>query len=180
MTDRVFVVSDTHFNHANMLRFLDDKGEQFRGKLFRDTTHMNEHMIARWNEVVTPQDKVYHLGDVYMGQQDHADAILSRLNGKKRLIVGNHDTIYGKGNVLQKHFKKIYMWRIFKEYDACLTHVPINEDNFRKVNWNVHGHTHYKGSPKGPYISACVEMPWMNYQPILLTELIKLARRGVR
>jgi len=164
----IFVVSDTHLNHANILKFTGKDGKLIRPG-FESVSHMNEVMIERWNKVVRPQDKIYHLGDVYFGSQSDAEKILSRLNGKKRLIVGNHDCIYGKGNPLQKHFQKIYMWRIFREFGVVLSHVPIHEDSFRKVDLNVHGHTHEKGSPKGPYRSVCVEM--IDYRPINIEEV---------
>lgn len=169
----IFVISDTHLNHSNILKFTDKDGKKFRGDLFKDVHHMNETIIENWNSVVTPQDKVYHLGDVYFGPQNEADILLSRLNGKKRLIVGNHDTIYGKGNILQKHFQKIYMWRVFKEFNMTLTHVPIHESAFRGGDYCVHGHLHQNDSPNGNYISVCVEKPWMNYRPISIEEVIK-------
>lgn len=165
----IYVVSDTHFNHVNILKFTGKDGKPFR--VFDDVDHMNEVMINNWNKVVTPQDKVYHLGDVYFGSQQKADQILSRLNGKKRLIVGNHDVIYGKGNVLQKHFQKIYMWRLFKEYNMLLTHVPVHRDSFRKVEYNVHGHIHEKDSYGKEYINVSVEKT--NYTPINITTIIK-------
>lgn len=96
----IWIISDTHFNHKNILGFTDSEGKKFRGDLFKDVSDMNEQMIYNWNSVIKPEDKVYHLGDVYFGSQPEADAILSRLMGKKRLIVGNHDCIYGKGNIL--------------------------------------------------------------------------------
>lgn len=176
----IFVISDTHFNHENLLGFKQSDGTPCRNE-FDDVYHMNEVMIERWNRVVTPWDKVYHLGDVYMGSQSKAEEILSRLNGKKRLIVGNHDTVYGKGNPLQKYFQKIYMWRIFKEFGLLLTHVPVHPsvlgEGRHKTNngkeipktMNVHGHTHYNGSPPGPYKSVCVEL--VNYTPVNIEEL---------
>lgn len=167
----IWVTSDHHFNHVNILRFLDKDKKKFRGDLFKDVTDMNEQMIYNWNSVVKPEDKVYHLGDVYFGNQHEADIILSRLMGKKRLIVGNHDCVYGKGNVLHKHFKKIYMWRLFKEHNMVLTHVPIHEDNFRKVEYNVHGHIH-QNDPSGPkYINVSVERT--NYTPVHIEEVVK-------
>jgi len=165
----IFVVSDTHFNHENILKSVGEDKKPFR--VFKDLDHMNETMIDNWNKVVSPQDKIYHLGDVYFGNQQKADLILSRLNGKKRLVVGNHDTIYGKGNVLQKHFQKIYMWRLFKEFNMCLTHVPIHESSFRKVEYNVHGHIHEKKSPTKQHICVCVEKT--NYTPVNIEDVIK-------
>ena len=169
MPRNIFVISDTHFNHANILGFLGKDGKPFR--IFDYVNEMNERMIDNWNKIVTPQDKIYHLGDVYFGSQEGARNILSRLNGKKRLIVGNHDCIYGKGNPLQQYFQKIYMWRLFKEFNMCLTHVPIHPDSFRKVEYNVHGHIHEKDSPGNQYINVCVEKT--KYKPVPIEEVIK-------
>lgn len=167
----IFVISDTHFNHKNILGFKDKNDKYFRGDLFKDVTEMNEKIIHNWNKVVKPQDKVYHLGDVYFGGQKEADDILSRLMGKKRLIVGNHDVVYGKGNILHKHFQKIYMWRLFKEFNMVLTHVPIHPDSFRKVEYNVHGHIHEKDSPSKEYINVCVEK--IDYTPVHIEDIVK-------
>ena len=47
-------------------------------------------MLARWNECVAADDIVYHLGDFALASHSR---YLPRLNGRKRLIVGNHDHI---------------------------------------------------------------------------------------
>lgn len=168
----IFVISDTHWNHKNILKFLGKDGKPFRK--FENVDHMNETMIENWNRLVTPQDKIYHLGDVYFGSQQEAESILSRLNGKKRLIVGNHDCIYGKGNPLHKYFQKIYMWRLFKEFNMVLTHVPLHKDSFRKVEYNVHGHIHEKTPYEQNYINVCVERT--KYTPVPIEEVIKRYR----
>lgn len=163
----IFVISDTHFNHSNILKFLGEDGLPFRK--FDSVKEMDERMIDNWNKTVKTQDKVYHLGDVYFGGQAIADSILSRLMGHKRLILGNHDK--GKDSVFQKHFEKIELWRIFKEHNMVLTHVPLHQDSFRKVEWNVHGHIHEKKSPQGPYKCVCVEH--INYTPIHIEDILK-------
>jgi calcineurin-like phosphoesterase family protein len=174
--DRIFVVSDTHFGHVNILRFKNDVDKPIRPN-FKDVDDMNEVMIRNWNSVVTPQDKVYHLGDVFFGPKDKADSILSRLNGKKRLILGNHDD--GKSEVLHKHFQKIMMWRIFKEYSTVLSHVPLHETTLHEGSqFNVHGHIHQNQSPSKHHICACVEH--INYTPVLLEDLVKAHSRKVQ
>jgi calcineurin-like phosphoesterase family protein len=50
----LFVISDSHFGHANILKFTGLDSKPMR--VFDDVNHMNEHMIQRWNEVVRPQD----------------------------------------------------------------------------------------------------------------------------
>jgi calcineurin-like phosphoesterase family protein len=156
----IWLISDTHFNHENILKFCRPE--------FESVSHMNETIINNWNRVVKPGDKVYHLGDVFFGSKEDFKSLWPRLNGKKRLVVGNHDDI--KFLSSGGFFSKVYMWRIFKEFDCVLTHVPINEENFRKVSLNIHGHTHEKGSPKGPYKSVCCEL--INYTPVNIESFV--------
>lgn len=172
MSKEIFVISDTHFGHANILNFVNDKGEKIRS--FHDVYEMDEIMIKNWNAVVSEQDKVYHLGDVYFGSQERANQILSRLKGKKRLILGNHDN--GKDSVLQKHFQKVGLWRTFKEEGLLLTHVPVHPSTLKEGRFgeykmiNVHGHIHANPSPDGPYKCVCVEQ--INYTPVNI-EILK-------
>jgi calcineurin-like phosphoesterase family protein len=128
---------------------------------------MNETMVDNWNRVVKPQDKIYHLGDVFFGAKEDFTKVWSRLNGKKRLIVGNHDDVkyLSQGNF----FQKVYMWRIFKEFGVTLTHVPIHQSSLRHSVVNIHGHIHTKKSPDGPYKCVCVEQT--GYTPVNLEEL---------
>jgi calcineurin-like phosphoesterase family protein len=75
--------ADTHFGHANILRY------QAATRPFKDLNHMHEAIIANWNRVVKPTDTVYHLGDFGFGPA--VRLARKRLNGKIRLILGNHD-----------------------------------------------------------------------------------------
>jgi calcineurin-like phosphoesterase family protein len=169
---RIFVVSDTHFNHHNILKFThsDADDRKIRGSKFATTEEMNDYMVHKWNEVVTDEDIVYHLGDVYFGPQKEADDILSRLKGSKRLILGNHDN--GKDSVLHKHFQKILVWRVFKEFDCVLTHIPLHQTSINeKVTFNVHGHIHQNNSPSAVHINVSVEKT--DYTPLLLEDVIR-------
>jgi calcineurin-like phosphoesterase family protein len=162
---KIFVVSDTHFNHANILTFTDDAGAYFRGQ-FKDASHMNEHMIECWNSVVGPQDIVYHLGDVYFGSPAPIGAMLRRLQGRKRLILGNHDN--GKCKVLQEHFQKITSSRQFREYEMILTHRPTIIPG-GKWTINVHGHIHQNLSPTPKHVNVSVEA--IDYTPRDIEEI---------
>jgi calcineurin-like phosphoesterase family protein len=53
--EKVFFTSDTHFGHANIIKYC--------GRPFASVEEMNRELIARWNAVVGPRDTVYHLGD---------------------------------------------------------------------------------------------------------------------
>lgn len=166
---KIYVISDTHFDHENILKFLDKDGNKFRGELFQNAKEMNEAIIRNWNNIVKPEDHVYHLGDVYFGSSERADNILSRLVGKKRLILGNHDD--GKDPVLQKHFQKILMWRKWPEFNCILSHCPLHISSlYGKTLFNVHGHIHEKVIKHNSYINVSVEQ--IGYTPILLETLI--------
>jgi calcineurin-like phosphoesterase family protein len=95
-------------------------------------------MVECWNKVVRPCDKVYHLGDVVIKR--HSLAILSRLNGKKRLVRGNHD-IFKTADFLE-HFEEIYGIRVFSKEGFVATHVPIHPSSLERWKLNVHGHLH--------------------------------------
>jgi calcineurin-like phosphoesterase family protein len=83
----IWIVSDTHFGHANILTFKSPDGSLMRA--FASTAEMDDHMIQQWNAVVRPQDHVYHLGDVAM-RRDQLPTVKA-LNGHLRLVLGNHD-----------------------------------------------------------------------------------------
>lgn len=138
---------------------------------------MDETMIDNWNKVVQPGDRVYHLGDVVFGKDKMGwlNKNMPRLNGKKRLIFGNHDEpqhFVGRG-----HFSKTALWRAFKEFGLLLTHVPVHPSTLREKRFdggsmvNVHGHIHCNPSPDGPYFCVCVEQ--INFTPINIEDVMQ-------
>ncbi len=164
----IWVTSDSHFQHSKII--------EYGSRPFSSVEEMDEALVERWNSVVKPGDKVYHLGDVYFGSAETFKSIISRLNGQKRLILGNHDN--GKDQVLQKYFKKISVWRMLPEFGLLLTHVPVHRSTLYKTSRrgqpdmelkNVHGHIHQNESPEGPYKCVCVEQ--CNYTPVHIEEL---------
>jgi calcineurin-like phosphoesterase family protein len=173
-----WVISDTHFNHKNILNFKDDNGNPVRS--FSSVEEMNETMIERWNEYVKPGDKIYHLGDVFFGHMKWVDNNWTRLKGRKRLVVGNHDHI----QIIVKTgmFERVQMWHILDEHNLLLTHVPVSHQTSfhdrvkcgKKPLTNVHGHIHANLSPIGRYVNVCVEAT--DYRPIHIDELAKLAK----
>lgn len=164
----IFVISDTHFGHKNILTFTRQDGSPVRP--FASVEEMNETMIQRWNEVVRPQDHVYHLGDVVMHKRDLP--IVGRLNGHKRLLGGNHDI--HKTKEYYQYFEEIKGVRVFEKLDLILSHFPLHPESLRG-NWvNVHGHTHNNVPALhfGPrYLNVSVEM--IDYRPITLEEVQK-------
>ena len=147
---------------------------KFKTRPFSTVEEMDEALMDNWNSVVKPGDKVYHLGDVTFGnKENYIKNIHKRLNGKKRLIVGNHDDV----KFLAPYFEKVMLWRMFPDWGLLMTHVPVHrstlgEDRFDgKGMINLHGHIHQNPSPEGPYKCVCVEQPHMNYTPMNIEEL---------
>jgi len=173
MSRDIWIVSDTHFGHANILNFTDSNtGLKVRPE-FDTVEQMNECMIENWNSVVKQGDIVYHLGDVLFGDKENFKVMWPKLKGSKRLIVGNHDDIpfLSSGGF----FKKVLMWRMFPEFGLLMSHVPLHENSLwrgkdqDKQMVNVHGHIHQNPSPEGPYKCVCVEQ--INYTPVNIEEL---------
>ena len=141
---RVFFTSDTHFNHTNIISYCK--------RPFRDIHEMNETIIANWNNVIGPDDIVFHLGDFCLGGAEEWNRILSRLNGKIYLILGNHDLNnirQGVTNVfeyvamsmcIQIGKKKIYLNHFLY---LCF------EGGYHNDVWQLFGHVHTRASNSG-------------------------------
>ena len=83
----IFFTSDLHFGHEHII--------QFNHRPFRNVTEMNRQLISNYNAVVQPEDTVYLLGDLsFQISVEKANALIAQLNGKKHLILGNHDKSY--------------------------------------------------------------------------------------
>ena len=126
-----FFTSDTHFSH--------DKIIEYCNRPYTSAAEMDEALVENWNKTISKNDVVFHLGDVSWGRFD-----LSRLNGDKHLIVGNHDNLKD----ISRHFSTISQYSELKGYlpkgrKLILMHYPIESWNgkfHRSVH--LHGHSH--------------------------------------
>lgn len=161
----IFVISDTHFYHINICKFLREDGSKVRP--WDDFETMNEDLVKNWNSVVKPDDLVYHLGDVSFQNKANL-AIVDRLNGKKKLVLGNHDR-----HPMPEYLKCFDQVHMFYELpDLVLTHYPMHIGTVReRYNVNVHGHIHEKDINSGNYFNVSVEN--IDYTPIELSVLMK-------
>ena len=171
----VFLVSDTHFGHAGVCRFTESDGVT-KIRPWTDPAEMDEEMVKRWNETVRPNDKVYHLGDVVINRK--ALSIMSRLNGDKVLIRGNHDIF--RDEEYRQYFRELRAYHVM--YGMILSHIPIHEQSLGRFGTNIHGHLHtgrvqirgFNGKPMGidpRYHCVCVEQT--DFRPILFEDVIK-------
>ena len=134
--EHTFFTSDTHFGHANIIRFCN--------RPFKNVEEMDEALIENWNQVVSEDDTVFHLGDFAFGGSSVWNSIIPRLNGHINLIIGNHD---------RKNLRQGYM----SYFDIVVPQLQIEiEDNSIYLNhypflcyggsyrgvWQLFGHVH--------------------------------------
>lgn len=162
----VWFSSDWHFGHERFLQFKNEDGSPIRP--FKTVEDMNECMVARHNERVGPHDKFYTLGDVAF-KLDVLHAIMPRLNGKMRLILGNHD--HFKMSEYMKYFTKIMeSWQPVR--NVVFTHRPIQiGGHHEKIRYNCHGHIHQNLLEDPRYLNLCVEHH--DYSPVHWNEIVE-------
>lgn len=169
--ERIFVIGDTHFGHDNILKFTASDGSKLR--TFSSTEEMNEVMVENWNRVVKNDDLIIHLGDVYFGEGWKE---IYKLKGRKILLLGNHDN--GKCYHLNRVFEKIMLWRVFRERDVTLSHMPLHNFSLFHTKYQIHGHTHKDCLAEENYINCSAEM--IDFTPILMDEVLSNINKGAQ
>lgn len=170
MAQTVWFTSDLHLGHSKFyeLPFRDAKGEPVRP--WSSVQEADAELVWRWNATVKPDEKTYILGDVAIPRSGLKQ--VERLNGRKILIAGNHDAIWGAKKLLEYFDDVRPYWKID---DFLLSHVPVHPGSLRKFHANIHGHLHsevvlrHDGRPDPRYINVCVEH-W-DYRPVSLEEV---------
>ena len=141
--EHTFFTSDTHFNHANIIKFCN--------RPFKDVEQMNEVMITNWNNAISKDDTVFHLGDFCLGGAAEWTKILDRLNGKIYLIMGNHDLKNIRQGFISR-FEHVAMQMHIEvgKQRIYLCHFPFLffEGGYKDV-WQLFGHVHTRRSNSG-------------------------------
>jgi calcineurin-like phosphoesterase family protein len=159
----IFFISDTHFGHLGVCKFLRSDGITPL-RPWDNIEEMDEALVKNWNSVVKPNDSIYHLGDVVINRRFLAT--LDKLNGSKRLILGNHD-IFNHSDYT-KYFKRLH--GSLKIDDFILSHIPLHPDSVPYwATANIHGHIHANDVDSPLYYNVSVEN--INYTPISLEDL---------
>lgn len=149
---KVYFVADLHFHHKNILKHCPNRAEM-GGFDVDDVEAHDKWLIDQWNSTIGKKDIVYIVGDFAFGSPYHVKSLLSKLHGKKFLILGNHDASSDKTELVnycqkitQIHcpvFKKSnYEW-LEEDFQVILCHYAM-------VTWPgkhygsvmVHGHSH--------------------------------------
>lgn len=179
-----WITSDTHFGHENIIKYCN--------RPYPNVGAMNEDLVRRWNNRVAPGDLVYHLGDVgYMkGSQkvlteDNAmNQLIRRLNGKKILILGNHDK--SAERMMEFGFDFACEEMVIGHYGRQLLLVHRPQLTQRSdIDFTLHGHIHnstpeerepHKAKGELVYIPTFninLSVEVTNYEPQSLNAVVK-------
>lgn len=167
MRIKTYIIADTHFCHERVIRY--------ENRPFANADEMDEKMIENWNRIVDEDDLVIHLGDVGIFNASQAESILPRLNGRKLLIRGNHDSF------TKTKWEKLG-FRMYERYfldDYILTHKPVNETALSTavssglLKGNIHGHTHSQNDHLDEDLYKCCSVEFIDYKPVLWSNFIR-------
>ena len=126
---------------------------------------MNHKMVELWNSVVSPEDRVFHLGDFAFCDLERTGELLAQLNGEKHLVMGNHDP-RPPAKYLELGFTSTWQKATYGVW--TLQHKPPELDDPR---WYLCGHVHDKWIRRGNTINVGVDV-W-DFTPRTLEEITK-------
>lgn len=163
-----FLIADTHFG--------DEKIMNYENRPFADVAQMDNEMISLWNTEVSCSDEIFILGD--FGADGYEKELLSKLNGKKYLIKGNHD-LKSNEEYRSYGFSEVYDYPIILESFWILSH-DLLYVNSNMPYANIFGHVHNSPIIKD-YSSQhfCVSVERIKYTPVdfeHVKELVKAAK----
>ncbi len=191
-TGKVYITSDTHFGHKNIVRGVTNWRTQ-DGEVPVDSTRdfqtieqMNQRLIDGINGVVGQDDTLIMLGDVSFGGFDNIGIFLERLVCHNiHLILGNHDTHIDKDrDFVQKRFLSVqhYLEVNIEGKDFVLCHYPLQSWNgLNKGIIHLHGHVHLPENRKfgnGKRLDVGVDGNGMD--PYSISDIIKMMDKRLK
>jgi calcineurin-like phosphoesterase family protein len=159
---KIFLIGDTHFNHANIIKYCN--------RPFSSAKEMDEVMINNWNSVVKSSDDiVYHVGDFAFGD---FRPYFECLNGTIHLLKGNHD----KKDDYHKYFASVGYYAEIKLDSGlriCCQHFAMRVWNHSHFgNYHCYGHSH--GTLPGLGKSMDVGVDTHDFYPYEISEVVSL------
>jgi len=154
---RVLLTSDWHLGHKAIIKYR---------KGFKTIQEHDETIINNYKQIVLKRDTVYYLGDICFTEESLE--VIKGLQGKKILVMGNHDGQYFDRKLLWEAFDDIISLKNYK--GSWLTHAPIHESELRN-KYCIHGHTHNFSVKDSRYYNICVDKT--DFKPVLFTDVFK-------
>jgi calcineurin-like phosphoesterase family protein len=172
---KIYLTSDLHFGHTK--EFL------WGPRGFTSSAIHDEAIIANWNSVVGPEDEVYVLGDLMLGDYEYGLSCLQRLNGTIHVVRGNHDTDNRWARYHDiPHINPIGWAHVlrYRKYLFHLSHWPTDTANYdddkplKAKLIGLSGHTHKPEKfHNGNILKYNVALDAHNNYPVLLDDIIE-------
>lgn len=140
--EKLYISSDYHLRHTNVLKY--------DSRPFKDINKHDEAIISNHNSIIGKDDDFIFLGDFcFDRKRSTIEWLLSRLNGNKYFIKGNHD----KKDIIQAYDKYgVYlgeqtMIKVGSDYKTAqnivLNHFAMHVwDKSHHGAWLCYGHSH--------------------------------------
>lgn len=171
ITEDTFVTADHHFGHKNIIKY--------ENRPYEDVQEMNRALITRWNELVSPDDYVLHLGDFSLTSAVATTEIISELNGTIDLIKGNHDRGHSDAWWMRAGINKVLGTTTATINGATFvfTHEPLDMNLSYPTAVNIHGHIHSRAGrlsyPVLAHNRVCVSVELTNWAPIRIIDIME-------
>ena len=188
----VWVISDLHLQHKNILRHQPKRIEVMSLKDDDDIETHDKWIIDMWLKTVKRNDHVYVLGDMILSSQQSSLYILHRLKStgcKIHLIIGNHDkstqkltTMFETIDLIKVvDFKKSVFPFLDEDLPVVMCHYPMATWPRKAVGaLHLFGHIHANaphinfGITEGDLmINVGLDAPMANYRLINLKDIYK-------
>lgn len=185
-----FLIGDLHFSHANIIKYCDrpwNSGKDSNGELIvteKNVEQMNNDLINNWNSVVSNDDTVIVNGDFALGSKGRIPEYVYKLNGHKKLVLGNHDRFYMNSEMRSKYkdivdfylkagFERVYDAPIILDNFIIISHEPVQWIRSKDVYANIYAHVHNQEFYKDYTCNTfCTSAERINYTPIRLSKII--------
>ena len=168
----IWFVSDTHFGHKNILNHAN--------RPFITVDEMNHVLVNNWNNCVSKNDIVWHLGDFSFQNKIQFDDLLSNLNGEIHVVLGNHDKTISQNKRFFLESGKLRSVQNYAELKIDNNFFVLN--HYGQRVWNRHhygsihlyGHSHGSLPPVGLSVDVGVDCKEITeeYRPISLDEVL--------
>lgn len=156
---RIFAIGDTHAFHERIIL------PEYENRPFIDMHDMNAKLIQFWNETVTDDDIVIHLGDVGLGRADDLRWFVGQLKGIKILIMGNHDRDRSSAFYVKAWF--IFATKNSMRLRNCiLSHEPYVDPEKINFHGHIHSARHRKFDLTANHVNLSADVT--NFRPVLL------------
>ncbi|MCI5753008.1 MAG: metallophosphoesterase [Oscillospiraceae bacterium] len=166
---KTFFIADTHFGDSAII--------DYENRPFADVQEMDDTIIRNWNRAVSDGDRVFVVGDFSACGREKTADICRSLNGRKYLIMGNHDT-ESEQFYISCGFENAVCYPIILDGFWILSHEPMYVNSnmpYANIFGHVHGNPIYTDFSKQSFCVCCERI---GYTPAEFEEIKR--RMGVK